>query len=230
MIGVVIPTFNSARTIERCLRSALAQTHADLRIVIVDGGSNDATVAKVEAFMDSRVTILRLETPSIPVQRRAGAMECGGCEWFAELDSDDWLEPHAIETMLAMVATKPCAMAYSMQRVHPASPADPAFIPAHSMIRYRPGMLIAAYITRQLQLINMSAYLNIGGHREAFELASDYDLCLRLEEVGSIDQVREVLYNHRVNPAGVSAIRSREQRIMAERAVREARARRGDRS
>jgi glycosyltransferase involved in cell wall biosynthesis len=43
-VSFVIPTFNNARTIDRCLRSLADQNYPDMEIVIVDGGSSDSTL------------------------------------------------------------------------------------------------------------------------------------------------------------------------------------------
>lgn len=41
--SVVIASFNAAETLQRCLDSVWAQVHADTQVVVMDGGSTDAT-------------------------------------------------------------------------------------------------------------------------------------------------------------------------------------------
>ncbi|GAX44185.1 family 2 glycosyl transferase [Tolypothrix sp. NIES-4075] len=49
-LSVIIPTYNSEKTIERCLNSLIVQTYQNFDICIIDGASSDGTIAKVSSF------------------------------------------------------------------------------------------------------------------------------------------------------------------------------------
>ena len=49
-ISIIIPCYNAADHIERCLKSVFQQVHRDLQIVAVDDGSTDGTVARIRAM------------------------------------------------------------------------------------------------------------------------------------------------------------------------------------
>ena len=49
-LSIIIPTFNSGATIERCLASIASQTFSDYEILIQDGGSTDNTIDLVKSF------------------------------------------------------------------------------------------------------------------------------------------------------------------------------------
>ena len=74
---VVIPTYNRALTVPRAIRSVLAQTHADLELVVVDDGSNDNTKAVVSRFTDPRLRYLRQGNRGVSAARNAGAIHVG---------------------------------------------------------------------------------------------------------------------------------------------------------
>ena len=50
MITVVVPAYNSERTISRCINSILKQTYQDIQLIVVDDGSEDGTRTIVEEF------------------------------------------------------------------------------------------------------------------------------------------------------------------------------------
>ena len=53
-ISVIVPAYNIAPYLGRCLDSLLAQTHVDLEIIVVDDGSKDGTGAILEAYAELR--------------------------------------------------------------------------------------------------------------------------------------------------------------------------------
>jgi len=92
LVSVVLPTFNRAATIERAVRSVLAQTFDDLELIVVDDGSTDDTAERIAAFEDVRLRYVKLEkNGGAAAARNVGIGEARG-KWVAFQDSDDeWL-------------------------------------------------------------------------------------------------------------------------------------------
>ncbi|NMA73494.1 MAG: glycosyltransferase family 2 protein, partial [Bacteroidales bacterium] len=57
-LTVVIPLYNKERHISRAIASVLNQTHRDLELIVVDDGSTDRGVSKVEMIKDPRIRII----------------------------------------------------------------------------------------------------------------------------------------------------------------------------
>lgn len=90
---VVVPTYNRALLLERCLASLAAQNYADYEVIVVDDGSTDDTGAVVEDF--PRVKYLRQDNRGPAAARNLGWTHADG-EVIAFIDDDcvappDWL-------------------------------------------------------------------------------------------------------------------------------------------
>ena len=103
MVTIAVPVLDSAGTLERCLRSATAQTMRDIEILVIDDGSTDgsAGVATRLADGDARIRVIRL-----PVNGgKARAMNLATTEargrWLAVLDADDTIEPTRLAVLVA---------------------------------------------------------------------------------------------------------------------------------
>ena len=91
-VSVVIPTHNRADLLGRAVRSALAQTHGDLEVLITDDASSDGTGEMVARIGDARVKYFRHDTARGVSAARNTAMTNATGEFIAFLDDDDeWL-------------------------------------------------------------------------------------------------------------------------------------------
>ena len=96
--SVIIPAYNAARYIGRCLRSLQAQTCPDWEAVCVDDGCQDGTGAVLDRFAaaDARIRALHKPNGGVGAARNdALAMATGAYILF--LDSDDFLHPQMME-------------------------------------------------------------------------------------------------------------------------------------
>lgn len=104
LIGVIIPAFNVASLIDRCLDSLAAQTFSHWCAVIVDDGSTDGTTERIEAraHMDERFVLIRGTHQGVSQARNAALDALRGMnpDYVTFLDSDDYLDSDALEMLL----------------------------------------------------------------------------------------------------------------------------------
>lgn len=100
-ISVIVPVYNCAAELGRCLGSLLAQEDVDLQIVAVDDGSSDNgwEVLRTYAAADSRVTALHQENRGVTAARLAGIKAAAG-EWIGFVDGDDVVDPGMYRRLL----------------------------------------------------------------------------------------------------------------------------------
>ena len=102
MVSIIIPVYNRADLVVRTLQSVLAQTLRPLEVVLVDNNSTDDTLSVLQDFKtkhdapDFRVTVATEPQPGAARARNLGAKLSHG-EWLLFFDSDDTLEPDAVE-------------------------------------------------------------------------------------------------------------------------------------
>ncbi len=106
-ISVVMPTYNRAAIIERAVRSVLAQTHADLEMIVVDDGSTDDTAAVLAAFADPRLIHLRYSPNRGGNYARNRGIERATGEIVSFIDSDDEFLPHKLAVIARTFAERP---------------------------------------------------------------------------------------------------------------------------
>lgn len=109
---VAIPTFNRARTLERAARSALAQEHSEITVLIADNASTDETprVCRALAASDPRVLIQR-HSRNLGLTANFNWLMCHALEYHREADAyfmflgdDDWLEPNYVRMCVQALA------------------------------------------------------------------------------------------------------------------------------
>lgn len=105
LFSIVVPVYNTARVLARCLKSAAAQSLADIEIIVVDDGSTDGSgdVAQQIARDDRRVRLFRQANAGQGVARNLGLAEARG-RYVLFLDSDDFIDPRTCEIVAAAFA------------------------------------------------------------------------------------------------------------------------------
>lgn len=63
-VSVVMPSYNSAKTIETAIISTLMQQYPNIEIIVVNDGSTDKTRDLVESFQDNEKNITIIDNPS----------------------------------------------------------------------------------------------------------------------------------------------------------------------
>lgn len=91
LVSINIATYNSVKTLQKCLHSVRNQTYKNIELIIMDSYSKDGTLDIAKTY-----TAKIVFAPSLALARKVGAEESKG-EYVFILDSDQILEPNAIE-------------------------------------------------------------------------------------------------------------------------------------
>lgn len=101
LISVVIPVFNVEAYLDKCMASVVQQSYKELEIIVVDDGSTDNSpqICDNWSVKDDRVHVIHKENGGLSDARNAGLAVATG-SYISFVDSDDWLKPQFMETLM----------------------------------------------------------------------------------------------------------------------------------
>lgn len=193
-VSVIIPAFNAAATLEVALRSALAQTHRPLEIIVVDDGSSDDTSAIVASYPPP-VKLLRQANAGCGPARNTGARAASG-DWLAFLDADDAWLPRKLERQVELTYDHRVAVVNTRARTKSGQPLGKTF--SFEDLWQQNSLIVSSSLVRR------SAFEAIGGFWQE-RYCEDYHMWLRLAAAGwTIANVPEDLVVYSPAPGSLS--------------------------
>jgi len=179
LVSIIIPTYNSARTLAKCLESVEKQTLDDYEVIIVDGLSRDSTrevaLKWIKSTDPSRHKYIDVPYRFQAIKRNIGVKaSCG--KWVFFLDSDQYMLPRLLEV----------AVNYAEERGVGALriPEVPVFkksalARAENIIKYPRGYRVAHY-----RLFERSVFSRVGLQDPRIPYVEDLDFFYRMEVAG----------------------------------------------
>ncbi|QLC34409.1 glycosyltransferase [Halarchaeum sp. CBA1220] len=185
-VSVVVPTYNGEAYVRDAVDSVLAQSFADVEVLVVDDGSTDGTVAAVESYDDERVTLHENEENlGIAGNMNRGASLAEG-DVLAFLDQDDYWRTEKLERHLERHDADDAAVVYSDVEVVDGDGttleyADPP-APASAGLPLVRQLYVHLNFLRSFSCVTVEreAWRDAGGLDESFDVSADYDLYVRL--------------------------------------------------
>jgi hypothetical protein len=197
--------------------SILGQTCDAFEFLILDDGSQDPATAEyllARARADVRIRLIREPHRGLTASLNRG-LELARGTWLARQDADDWSSPSRLERQLEFLAAHPRVVlcgsnAWMHQQTGP--PLWRTRLPlthAEVVARFPKGNPFVHGAT----MFSRERARAIGGYREPFRCAQDYDFFWRLAEAGLVANLIEPLYHYRYTAESISASGALEQDI-----------------
>ncbi len=182
LISVVIPVYNGEKTIRETLESLLNQTFKDFEAIVINDGSQDATLDVVASFKDSRIKVFSYPNSGPSASRNRGIALASG-EYISFLDADDLWTSDKLEAQLqALQAYPEAALAYSWTDFINESN---QFLRRGSYINVTGDVYKHLLLTDFLEngsnpLVRKKALEEVGEFDESLTHGEDWDMWLRL--------------------------------------------------
>lgn len=201
-ISIVVPTYNTPATfLAAMIESVLAQTYPHWELCLADGNSSVEHVRPIlekYAGADKRLKVQFLDANRGIAGNTNAALALATGEFVALLDHDDMLAPFALFEVVKALNDHPEAdLVYTDEdKLDPAGRrVDPCFKPDWS-----PDTLRSHNYICHLLVLRRSLVEGLGGVRDGFDGAQDYDLVLRAtERARQIVHIPKVLYHWRMH-------------------------------
>jgi glycosyltransferase involved in cell wall biosynthesis len=218
-VTVLMPVYNADRFVARTLDSILAQTFADFEFIIINDGSTDRSLDILQDYArrDGRIRLWSRPNTGYVAALNEG-LALAGAELLARIDADDLADPRRLELQVARMRQEPGLLAlgsnafaidedglplgdYPVPLTH--EEIEAAHLRGSSSIHHPAVMML----TRAVR--------GVGGYRAEFMPCEDFDLWLRLGEVGRVANLPERLLTKRlfVGSAVASSLEKQEKLV-----------------
>lgn len=123
-VSILVPIFNVEKYVERCARSLFGQTYDNLEFVFVDDCSPDKSISILQEVLKEyphrahQVKLARHERNRGIAASRNSSIENASGEFFCIVDSDDWLEQNAIESLVERQKSEDADIVYGNALMH----------------------------------------------------------------------------------------------------------------
>ena len=210
-ISVILPVYNAEAYVREAVESILAQTFTDFECIIINDGSTDGSGAILRelAARDTRIVLVERPNDGLVSALNEG-IKIARADLIARMDADDVAMPERFALQHARMVQEPeLAVLGSFIRVinkagniirlgeYPLTPKAAARNVEHS----------GCPVAHPAVMMRRDAVLKAGGYRKAFCHAEDYDLWLRMSDLGyAIANLPQPLLNYRVHGANVGVV------------------------
>ena len=173
LVSIIIPTYNSEKTLPICLESIKRQTYNNIEVIVVDKFSRDKTVEIARSY-GAKVYI---RGPERSAQKNYGALKARG-EFVYFIDSDFVLHPRVIEECVQLV--KQGYDAVIVLNISYPGPSLAAKARFHERLSY-----YGSNVYEAARFMRRSLFMKIRGFDERLYANEDYDLHQRLVRIGA---------------------------------------------
>lgn len=216
-VDVIIPSYNGLPYLLDAIASALLQTRRPNRIIVVDDGSTDGTLERLERFNGSIDVIVHPENRGLPAARNTG-LRASDAPLVAFLDADDVWLPGKLERQVKEFVDAPSiGLVYGSLL-----DCDMSLTPLGPPRKVRPKR--AEWVFDELYLkafamppstvmVRREVFERSGYFDETMRKAQDFECWLRIAMDYPISAVPEPLCLRRVNPQSITATTGLERGI-----------------
>jgi glycosyltransferase involved in cell wall biosynthesis len=208
LVSVILPVYNAEEHLAEAIESVLRQTHADFELLIINDGSTDGSLEIIELYAreDPRIRVIDRANRGLIATLNEGITEARG-EYIARMDADDISMPERFARQVDWLTRNAgCVLVgASFILIDESGREDRTWHCFVNDVTIRHALPAEGCIPHPTAMFRGSAVIQVGGYRDAYVAAEDYDLFRRLVHVGELHNLAEPLLYKRESERQVSA-------------------------
>lgn len=212
-VSVILPVYNAAATLNATIRSILDQTFCSFELVVIDDGSTDDSLVRLQhhAASDDRIRLISRKNDGVSSARNLG-VEMAQASLVAFIDADDIWHPRKLADHAALHCDEP-RVAASYARIAFMERYADGLDGARTVSSLGPSCLALTDVlgenpvcTASNLVVRRDWFRDTGGFDEQLSFAEDQEFIARLVAMGGhIKGIDAVLTGYRFSPDGLSA-------------------------
>ena len=203
LVSIIIPVYNGEKYIADTIQSVIDQTYKNWELIIVDDGSTDNTADVVKQFNDSRISYIKKNNTGVSDTRNLGAMISKG-EILCFLDADDIWLPENLEKKVEKLITEPKGvLVYSSMFLWDERNDYKTCKTTKKIVEDDWGKFRRLMVPTipSSAIIKRDYFFEAGMFDTNISTSADFDLAIRLRELGEFGYLDEPLVLYRSHPS-----------------------------
>lgn len=205
LVSIVIPCYNHENFVQNCIQSVIDQTYQNIELIIIDDGSTDNSVKKIQQMLAScEKRFIRFEfryrsNLGLSATLNEALDWCQG-EFYSGIASDDQMLPDKINYQVGYLSSnqKISACFGNINIIDENDKIIKTEDYSSRTYNFETIFLNKHHINASTQMIRMSILKNIGGYKSGITIEDLY-MWLKISEVGEIFVDKKVLSNYRLH-------------------------------
>ena len=215
LITVNIAIFNGSSYVRNAIESILNQTYKNFELLIINDGSTDNSLEIINSFKDDRIRVLNNDKNRGLIYSRNRAVKESRGKYFAILDCDDYSYSHRLEAQCQLLESHPEIAICGSNALFILDKQSDTFEYTHKVPHENLSfeILFRNVFVNSTLMIRKNIMLELGGYRDEYYMAEDFDLSQRIIERYEAKNIDETLIKYRIHDQNISYVNADKVRL-----------------
>lgn len=103
-VSIIIPIYNAYETIDKCLNSVIAQTYKNIEVIIINDGSKDKSINKINKYAEryQHIKVIDKKNEGVAKTRNLGIKKATG-DYIMFIDQDDYIANDYVDQFVTAI-------------------------------------------------------------------------------------------------------------------------------